>query len=330
MSAMKLPRSVVLAPVALIFAAQPGPMAQAQDYPVRPVTLIVPWAAGGAQDVLGRMLAPKLADRLGKAVSVENRPGAASVIGMAAAARAAPDGYTLVQAGAAFAINAAVYKKLPYHSENDFAPVALVAQVPFLLVINPSLPVYSVADLIALARDKPGQLSYASAGPGSPHHLAAELLKSMTGIELIHVPYKGSAPAVADVVAGHVPIHFSDPVAALPLIKAGKLRALGVSTAARLPSAPDIATIAETGVVGFDVGSWIMIVAPAKTPKAIVAKLHTELTSIAQLPDIQQRLIDLGMIPVRSDSPEALQRFIDSEITRWANVVGQAGIAGSE
>jgi tripartite-type tricarboxylate transporter receptor subunit TctC len=330
MSAMKLPRSIVLAPVALIFAAQPGPMAQAQDYPVRPVTLIVPWAAGGAQDVLGRMLAPKLADRLGKAVSVENRPGAASVIGMAAAARAAPDGYTLVQAGAAFAINAAVYKKLPYHSENDFAPVALVAQVPFLLVINPSLPVYSVADLIALARDKPGQLSYASAGPGSPHHLAAELLKSMTGIELIHVPYKGSAPAVADVVAGHVPIHFSDPVAALPLIKAGKLRALGVSTAARLPSAPDIATIAETGVVGFDVGSWIMIVAPAKTPKAIVAKLHTELTSIAQLPDIQQRLIDLGMIPVRSDSPEALQRFIDSEITRWANVVGQAGIAGSE
>jgi tripartite-type tricarboxylate transporter receptor subunit TctC len=314
----------------LIVALQPGAISQAQDYPVRTITLIVPWPAGGAQDALGRMLAPRLADRLGRAVTIENRPGAGSVIGMGAAARSDPDGHTLAQAGAAFAINATVHKKLPYESATDFAAVALVAKVPFVLVVHPSLPARSAAELIALAKATPGRLSYASGGPGSPHHLNAELFKSMTGIELTHVPYKGSAPAVTDVVAGHVPIHFSDPVASLPLIRDGKLRALGVTTAIRMPSAPDIPPIAETGVPGFDVSSWIMIVAPAKTPREIVARLHVELKTIAELSEIQRQVINLGMIPVSSPSPQELERFIDSEIIRWGKVVQQAGIAGSE
>jgi tripartite-type tricarboxylate transporter receptor subunit TctC len=314
--------------VAVGLALQPG--AHAQQYPVRPVTLIVPWPAGGAQDALGRMLAPRLADRLGRAVTVENRPGAGSVIGIGAAARSAPDGYTLAQAGAAFAINATVFKKLPYEPMTDFAPVALVAQVPFVLVVHPSLAARSAAELVALAKEAPSRLSYASGGPGSPHHLYAELFKSMTGIQLTHVPYKGSPPAVADVIAGHVPIHFSDPATSLPLIRDGKLRALGVTTATRMPSAPDIPPIAETGVAGFDVSSWIMIVAPAKTPREVVAKLHVELKNIAQLPEIQRQVVNLGMIPISSPSPEDLQRFIESEIIRWGKVVQQAGIAGSE
>jgi tripartite-type tricarboxylate transporter receptor subunit TctC len=245
---MKLSHSLMLVAMGLILALQPG--AHAQQYPVRPITLIVPWPAGGAQDALGRMLAPRLADQLGRAVTVENRPGAGSVIGLGAAARSAPDGYTLVQAGAAFAINATVFKKLPYEPMTDFAPVALVAQVPFVLVVHPSLAARSAAELVSLAKATPSPLSYASGGPGSPHHLYAELFKSMTGIQLTHVPYKGSPQAVGDVIAGHVPIHFSDPATSLPLIKEGKLRALGVTTAARMPSAPDIPPIAETGVAG--------------------------------------------------------------------------------
>jgi tripartite-type tricarboxylate transporter receptor subunit TctC len=327
---MKPAYSVLLALAGVIVSLPQSPIAQAQPYPGRPTTLIVPWPAGGAQDALGRLLGPKLADRLGKPVIIENRPGAGSVIGMAAAARATSDGYTLVQGGAAFAINATVYKKLPYDPRADFAPVALVAQVPFVLVVHPSVPAHSAADLIALAKARPGQLSYASGGPGSPHHLYAELFKSMTGIELTHVPYKGSAPAVVDVVAGHVPIHFSDPVASLPLIKEGKLRALGVTTVSRLPAAPDIPPIAETGVTGFDAASWIMIMAPSGTPGEVTTRLHAEISSIAQSPDIRQEVERLGMIVVRSPSRQELQGFVNSEIVRWGKVAEQAGIAGSE
>jgi tripartite-type tricarboxylate transporter receptor subunit TctC len=327
---MKPARCFLLALAGLIGSIPQSLIAQTQQYPTRPITLIVPWPAGGAQDALGRMLGPRLAERLGKAVVVEDRPGAASVIGMAVAARATADGHTLVQAGAAFVINATVYRKLPYDPIKDFAPVALVAQVPFVLVVHPSLPVHSAANLIALAKANPGLLSYASGGPGSPHHLYAEYFKSVTGIELTHVPYKGSGPAVIDVVAGHVPIHFSDPVASLPLVKEGKLRALGVTTLARMPIAPDIPPIAETGVAGFDAASWIMIMAPAGTPRAITAKLHDEIRHVTQSPEIQQQVERLGMILVSSPSPEELQRFIHSEIARWGKVAEQAGIAGSE
>ncbi len=189
---------------------------------------------------------------------------------------------------------------------------------------------HSVAELIKYAKDNPGKLSFASGGAGSPHQLYAELFKSLTGIEMTHVPYKGSAPALNDVVAGHVPMLFSDPVPSLPLIRAGKVRALGVTTAIRSPSAPEIAPIAESGVPGFDVAGWGMIVAPAGTPKPIVTRLNSELNSVAALPDIQQQIIRLGMIPGGSTSPEQLQRFINSEMERWGKVVQQAGLAGSE
>jgi tripartite-type tricarboxylate transporter receptor subunit TctC len=327
-AAMTHSRSVVSALVILV-SAPLAPAAQAQDFPQRPMTLVVPWPAGGAQDALGRLLAPRLAARLGKPVTVENRPGAGSVIGMAMVARANPDGHTLIQAGAAFAINGAVFKKLPYDPAADFAPIALVARVPFVLVVHPSVAARSAQELVALAKARPEPLSYASAGPGSPHHLYAELFKSVTGIQLTHVPYKGSPLAVTDVVAGHVPIHFSDPVASLPLVREGKLRALGVTTTARMPSAPDIPPISDS-IAGFDAASWIMIVAPRKTPEQVVARLHAELKDFSQLPDVRQQVVALGMIPVASPSPEELQRFIETEIARWAKVVQQAGIAGSE
>ncbi len=308
-----------------------APIAQAQDYPARQITLIAPWPAGGAVDVLCRGVAPHLSDRLGKPVVVENRPGAGSVIGTAAGAKAAPDGYTLVMAGSgSLAISATLYKKLPYDPTKDFAPLLLSAKIPFFLVVNPSLPVRSVSELVKYAKDNPGKLSFASGGAGSPHHLYGELFKSLTGIEMTHVPYKGSAPALTDVVAGHVPVLFSDPVPSLPLIREGKVRALGVTTAARSPSAPEIAPIAETGVPGFDVAGWGMITVPTGTPKEIVTRLNAELNSVAALPEVQQQIIKLGMIPGGSSSPEQLQRFINSEMERWGKVVQQAGLAGTE
>jgi tripartite-type tricarboxylate transporter receptor subunit TctC len=282
-------------------------------------------------DALCRAIAAPLSERLGKSVVVENRPGAGSVIGTAAGAKASPDGYTLVMAGSgSLAISPTLYKKLPYEPAKDFAPILLAAKIPFFLVVNPSLPVRSVAELVKYAKDNPGKLSFASGGPGSPHHLYAELLKSMTGIEMTHVPYKGSAPALTDVIAGHVPMLFSDPVPSLPQIREGKVRALGVTTAARSPSAPDIPPIAEAGVPGFDVAGWGMITAPAGTPKEIVTKLNVTMKSVAALPDVQQQIIKLGMIPGGGASPQELQAFIDSEVVRWGKIVQQAGLAGSE
>ena len=315
---------------ALIALVQHLP-AEAEEYPTRPVTLIAPWPAGGAVDTLCRIFAAKLTDRLGKSVIIENRPGAGSVLGVHATARAAPDGYTLVMAGsAALATTATIYKKLPYDPAKDFAPLALITRIPFVLVVNPSLPVNSVADLIKLAKQDSGRLSYASGGPGSPHHLFTELLKSMTGIQMLHVPYKGTAPAISDVVAGHIPLMLGDVVASLPLVKDAKVRALGVTSLTRLPSAPEIPTIAESGVPGYEGVGWVMIVAPAHTPKAIVDRLHTEMKAIASLPDIRAKMIALGTIPVESPSTDDQQRFIDSEIIRWRKVVNLAGMAGTQ
>jgi tripartite-type tricarboxylate transporter receptor subunit TctC len=301
------------------------------DYPSRPVTMIAPWPAGGAVDTLCRIFAAKLTYSLGKSIIVENRPGAGSVLGVATAARAAPDGYTLVMGGSAsLATTVTIYKKLPYDPSKDFAPLALITRIPFLLVVNPSLPVNSVTELIKLAKKEPGRLSYASGGPGSPHHLFTELFKSMTGIQMLHVPYKGSAPALNDVVAGQVPLMFGDVVASLPLVNAGKVRALGVSSTTRIPSAPEIPTIAESGVPGYEGVGWVMIAAPARTPEAVIDRLYAELKSIAALPEIRNQMIELGTIPVDSPPPDAQQRFIDSEIVRWSKVVELAGIAGTQ
>ena len=246
-------RLALLVLAGLAVGVPTAPPAWAQDFPTRQITLIAPWPAGGAVDAICRALAQPLSERLGKSVVVENRPGAGSVIGTAAGAKAAPDGYTMVMAGSgSLAISATMYKKLPYDPVKDFIPLTMGAKIPFVLVVNPSLPVHSPAELVAYAKANPGKLSFASGGPGSPHHLYGELLKSMTGIEMTHVPYKGSAPALTDVIAGHVPLLFSDTVPSLPQIREGKVRALGVSTAVRLPSAPEIPPIAEGGVPGFD------------------------------------------------------------------------------
>jgi tripartite-type tricarboxylate transporter receptor subunit TctC len=328
---MKLPHRRQFLHLAAGTAALPSLSrnAWAQSYPTRQITLIAPWPAGGAIDALCRTIAPGLSDRLGKPVVVDNRPGAGSVIGVAAGARAAPDGYTLTMGGgSSLAVGVTINKRLPYDPTKDFTPIAFAAGIPFVLVVNPTLPIHSVAELINYAKDNPNKLSYASGGPGSPHHLIAELFKSMTGIEMIHVPYKGSAPALMDVTAGHASLLFSDTMA-LPMIREGKVRALGVTSVTMVPSAPDIPPIAEVGLPGFDAVSWGMIVAPAGTPDEVVTKLHAAAKAVEALPEVKQQVVRLGMIPGNSPAPDKLRDFIRSEIDRWGKVVTQAGLAGS-
>jgi tripartite-type tricarboxylate transporter receptor subunit TctC len=306
-------------------------LAQIIDYPLRPVTLVAPWPAGGAVDVLCRTLAPKLTEDLGRPVVIENRPGVGGVLGVATVAKAAPDGYTLVMGGSvSLASSVTAFRKPLYDPAKAFAPVALIGRVPFVLVVNPALPVDSVKELIALARKEPGQLSFASGGPGSPHHLYAEMLRTATGINMVHVPYKGSFPALTDLVAGHVQLMFSDIVAALPLIRSGEVRALAVSSTTRVASIPEVPTISEAAVPGFDGVGWVMVVAPAGTPTEIISRLHSEFNTVVALPEIERQMDALGIIPISSPSPAELQRFIESEITRWAKIVEDAGIARTQ
>ncbi len=321
------PLARTLAALAVIAS---GHRAEAQDYPTRPVTLVAPYAAGGGADLVARLIAQKLGDRLGQSFVVENRLGAGGVIAAASVAKAVPDGATLFAGTSTqLAIQVTLHKKLPYDPAADFAPIALVASVPFVLLVHPSLPVHAVADLIKLAKEKPGRLSFGSSGVGGPPHLYTELLKTMTGIEMTHIPYKGTAQAINDVVAGHVPIIFSDLAPAMALIREGRLRPLGISSATRFATLPDIPPIAET-VPGFDAVAWLMVVAPAGTAKEIVGRLSGEIRTIVASPEVQQRLIDLGNIPLSSPPPDALQAYVKSEIVRWGKVVHQAGIAGSE
>ncbi len=318
-----------LAAFAVLFLSSAS--TSAQDYPNRQVTLVVPYAAGGGLDVFARQLAQRLSDRLGKPFVVENRTGAGTTIGSASVARAAPDGYTLMLGTSTpFAINATLNKNLPYDPGKDFAPIVLTSNAPFMLVVNAALPVRSLDDWIAWVRAQPGKLSYGSAGPGSPHHLSMELLKSMTGTNLVHVPYRGDALALNDLVAGHIPTQFTEPTPSLPLVRAGKIRALGISSTTRLGPLPDVPTLAEAGVPGFDFVSWQMIVAPAGTPSDIVARLHRELKAIIALPEVQQEYARTGRIAVDSPPPDALLQFMRHEIVRLGKVVEAAGIARSQ
>ena len=302
--------------------------ALAQEYPSRPVTMIVPWAAGGAVDTVARVVQPKLAERLGKPVVIENRPGGGSTIGTAAGVKAPPDGHTLGMPGSgSMAISPAMYKSLPYDSVKDIVPVALIGRVPFVLIVNPSVPVKTVPDLIAYA--KSNRLNYGSGGAGSPHHLYAEMLKSTIGIEMTHVPYKGSADAIKDVVAGHVQILFSDTAPSIPLIRAGTVRLLGLSTNVRLVNAPEIQPLSELGVPGFDAAGWFMIAVPPGTPQPVVDRLHAEFKAVLGLPDVQEQINRTGVVPVVSPSLADLARFVETEKLRWGKVVQQAGLAGS-
>jgi tripartite-type tricarboxylate transporter receptor subunit TctC len=313
---------------ALALASAP---AHSDDYPSRRIILIAPWPPAGAIDAICRELAPGVGDLLGQPVVVENRPGAGSTIGTADAAKATPDGYTLVMAGSgSMAISPTLYKELPYDPRRDFTPIALVVRVPFILVVNPSLPIESVTDLITYAKAHPGALTYGSGGAGSPHQLYAEMFKTATGIEMTHVPYKGSAPALTDVIGGHIALLFADPAPTLPLIKAGKVRALGVTSAAPLPAAPEIPPLAERGVPGFDATGWGMVVAPAHTPASIVTRLYGAFRTVEASPEVRDRLIFLGLAPQASPPPETLQSFIDGELVRWGKVVKSAGLAATQ
>ena len=306
------------------------PAARSEDYPTHPITLIVPFAPGGSADIVARIAAQKLGERLGKPILVEDRPGGNTLIAASAAARASPDGYTLLfPVCGTLAINPTLYKKLPYDPLNDFAPIALTTIVPLVLVVNPALPVHSVSDLIRLAKEKPGDLAYASSGVGSSLHLAAELLKRMAGFELTHVPYKGGAPAMNAVVAGHVPLMFADAGVALPQIREDTVRALGVASTARLAAAPEIPPIAEA-VPGYDAACWQMVVAPAGTPEPIIARLHGEITTVMASPEVRERLAQFGLIAAESPPPADVKRYLEAEIARWGTIVRRAGLAGSE
>jgi tripartite-type tricarboxylate transporter receptor subunit TctC len=320
---------LVLALPATVSAAraQSG-TADAADYPDRPITFIVPFAPAGGTDTLTRLLAAQLQQRLGKPFVVENRPGAGTVIATNFVAKSAADGYTIMMAVSSLAIDVTLYKSLPYDPTKDLALVALIARVPFVLVVNPSLPVNNVEDLIKLAKERP--LSYGSGGIGAFHHLAAALFANMAGIKMTHVPYHGTAPALTDLMGGYIQLVFSDLGPALPLIKAGKLRALAVTTAQRFAALPDIPPLADAGVPGFDAAAWQGVIAPAQTPQPILAKLNSELNAIVAMPDISARMADIGMNPVGAGSIEDLQKFLQSEIVRWGKVVEEAGIAQSE
>ncbi|MBI4193623.1 MAG: tripartite tricarboxylate transporter substrate binding protein [Betaproteobacteria bacterium] len=296
-----------------------------QNYPTRPVRLVVPSSPGGGTDISARIIAPKLTEQLGQQVVVENRPGAGTMIGGEVVARAAPDGYTLLMGISTLAINPAIYRKVPYDALRDFAPISQVVSLPNILVTHPSLPVKTVKELIAFARTRPGQLNFASAGLGTNPHLSMELFLSMTRLKMVHVPYKGSGPGVVDLMAGHVPIMTPSIITALSYVKNGRLRALGVTSGKRTAGAPDIPTIAEAGVPGYEAVQWFGVLAPAGTPRDIVGKMHATVVRVLQDSDTRKRFINDGADPVGS-SPEQFAAFIRAETVKWAKVVREAGL----
>src|SRR5262245_33362959 len=304
----------------------------AQDYPRHPVTIVVPFTPAGTTDILARLLGQKLEQRLGRSFIIENRPGAGTLIAASAVAKAAPDGYTLLMApSSTMAVNVTLYKHLPYDPVTELVPLAGLARVPFVLIVNPSLPVHSLSELIKYAKERPGQLSFASVGPGVPHHLYAEMLMNITGIQMTYVPYKGSAPALNDVVGGHIPLMFGDFAPALGMLRAGKVRPLGVTSGTRVAAFPDIPTMIEAGVPEFGaMQGWQMLVAPSRTPPQIVDRLHSELTAALALPDVANEITRQGMLPFEKQSVAELRDLVRSEIVRWGKVVQLAGIAGSE
>lgn len=296
----------------------------AQAYPNKPIKFVVGFAPGGATDVVGRLMARKIGDALGQPIIIENRAGGSSNIGAEAVVRAAPDGYTFYVAAITSAINVSLFPKLPFDFAKDFEPVALFASVPNILVVHPSVQARTLKELIELARAQPGKLSYASSGSGTSIHLCGELFKMLAKVDLVHIPYKGSGPAMVDMVGGQVQVMFDNMPSALPHVKAGKLRALAVTSAQRSLSAPDVPTMGEAGLAGFDVQSWFGLVAPKGTPKDIIARLNTESVKALGTTDIKERFMDLGAVPGPMSS-EAFGDFIRSEITRWSEVVKASG-----
>jgi tripartite-type tricarboxylate transporter receptor subunit TctC len=305
--------------------------ADAQTFPGSKMSIVVPVAPGGGTDLLGRVFAERLEKKWHNTIVVENKPGAGTIIGAQAVAKAQPDGNTLLIAtSTTLAINPAIYKQLPYDPLNDFKPAAIVASVPFLLVVNPSLPVNSVQELIAHAKSKPWELTFGSNGAGSPHHLFAELFQSMTGTKMTHVPYRGSLPAVTDLLSGQIQVLFVDFAPALPLVQAGKLRALGVTASRRVSLLPDIPTIAEDGVADYNASAWQALVVPGKTPDDVVSKINDAMREVLAEDSVKRQISLAAMVPLDGSTPHKLQAFVRAELDVWASVVKRAGIAGSQ
>jgi len=299
-------------------------LAAAQSYPSKPVRLIIPFPPGASNDIVGRMIATQLSEQLGKPVVVDNRGGAGGLIGTEAAANSPPDGYTLLLISLGYAFNASLYK-LPYDPATAFAPVALLGAGPVVLVVNSKLPVNSVKELLALAREKPGQLHYVSGGIGSFQHLTGALFKLQSGADIVHVPFKGAAPAMMDVVAGNTEIAIGTIILMLPQIKAGRLKALGVGSTKRLAFLPDVPTIAEAGVPGYEANNWWGIVVPTGTPAPIIGRLHKELTVVLASAETKKRFESEGSEAAKM-APEEFGRFVAAETAKWAKVVKEAGI----
>jgi tripartite-type tricarboxylate transporter receptor subunit TctC len=316
---------LVLAALAACLAASAGALAQA-SYPDRTVRIIVPFPPGGPADALARIVGERLATSFGKPFVVENRAGAGGNIGMEQGARAAPDGYTLILAPVGnLTVAPALYSKLPYDPARDFAPITVLASVPNVLIVNPSVPVKTVAELVALAKAKPASLNYASPGNGSIPHLAGEWFKRLAGVDIVHVPFNGVAPASTAVLSGEVQMFFAQSSAALPQWRAGKVVALGVATPKRIAAAPDLPTIAEQGFPGFDATSWYALVAPAGTPPAVIERLHAEIVRVLAEPDVREKIAGLGAEPV-GNSPEEFAAMQRAEAARWTRVAREANI----
>ena len=313
--------------VACVFLASVSLPAAAQaPWPSKPIIYVVPFAPGGNTDTLARLIGQKLPAALGQPVVVENKPGAGGNIGSDFVAKATPDGHTILGGTiSSHAINPSVYPKMPYDAVKSFEPIIMIGSSPLVLAVNANTPYKTLQDVIAAAKAKPGQVAFASAGNGTSPHLAGELLKSIAKVDMTHVPYKGSGPAVTDVISGQVPMMFDTMLVVGPHIKGGKLRAVAVASGKRLSALPDVPTAAEAGVKGFEVSSWQAIFAPAKTPKPIVERLNTEIAAVLKMPDVQARLTELAVEP-DGGSPEKLAEYQKAEIARWAKVVKEAGV----
>jgi len=299
--------------------------ARGDTFPSRPIRIVVPFAAGGATDLIARVVGQKLTESLGQAVVVENRPGASGMIGADLVAKAPPDGYTLLMASTAeIAINPSLYSKMSYDPQKDLAPITLAGVTPLILVVNPASPLHSVADIVKKAKAHPGTISFASAGNGSVQHLSGELVKVLTSTDMVHVPYKGAAPALTDVLSGQVTMFFSGMPPAMPHVKSGKLRALAVTTPKRSPAAPDVPTMAEAGVQGFDISNWFGLLAPAGTPPGILDKLHDEAVKALMQPTVKERLAEQGA-EVVADSREHFGAFIKAEADKYAKLIKVSG-----
>ena len=314
--------SAKLLAVALTVAAG---AACAQSYPTKAVRLVVPFLAGGSTDIVGRTVAQKLNEMWGQPVVVDNRPGGGTTIGTEAVARAAPDGYTLLVTPAPFTINPSLLGKLPYDALNDFAPITLINTTPLVLVVNPGVPAKSVKELIALAKAKPGKLNFGSSGTGGSNHLAGELFNAMAGVKMVHIPYKGNAGALTDIVGGHLDVVYNGLTSALALIKGGKLRVLAVTSLQRTAALPDVPTLDELGLKGFEAVAWNGLSAPAKTPREVIAKINADVLKIVNSPELRERLKAEGSDPV-GNSPEQFATFLRNEIAKWAKVIRVAGV----